>query len=177
MVFAGGKPPSDEYRKARVGAHMAQKLLCRAVVGHIAAALAGDKDLLAGLVHVFQHRHLMPLPHGGTRRHQACRACADDQHFRHPFSLPNRLIIRVYHTRIDHTKSNVLPYFYQLQQLGKDAVLHDETRRGQGKGVAIKACIARPDAVLHKGQLCGGKFFSVKPLIGVQRKAFAQAQL
>lgn len=69
------------------------------------------------------------------------------------------------------------PYFYQLQQLGKDAVLHDETRRGQGKGAAVKACIARPDAVLHKGQLCGGKFFPVKFFVCIQRKAFAQTQL
>ena len=83
------KGPQRRIQKARVRAHMAQKFLCRAVVGHIAAALAGDKDLLAGLVHVFQHRHLMPLTHGGTRRHQSCRACTDDQYFRHPFSLPS----------------------------------------------------------------------------------------
>ncbi len=46
---------------------MAQKkLLCRAVVGHVAAPLAGDKDLLPGLLGMFQHRYLMSLPHGGT---------------------------------------------------------------------------------------------------------------
>ena len=64
-----------------------------------------------------------------------------------------------------------------LQELGKDAVLHNEARRGQGKGVAVKACIACPDAVLHKGQLRGGKFFAVEPLIGIQRETPAQAQL
>ena len=65
---------------------MVQKLFRRAVVGHIAAALAGDQDLLGRFVHVFQHRYLMPLPHGSTRRHQACRTCAYDQHLCHLFS-------------------------------------------------------------------------------------------
>ena len=63
-----------------------QKLLRGAVVGHIAAPLARDQDLLTGLVGMLQHRYLMPLPHGSTRRHQACRTCAYDQHLCHLFS-------------------------------------------------------------------------------------------
>lgn len=44
---------------------MVQKLLRSAVVGHIAAPLARDQDLLTGLVGMLQHRYLMPLPHSG----------------------------------------------------------------------------------------------------------------
>ena len=55
---------------------MVQKFLCGAVVGDVAAALAGDEDLLGRLFHMLQHRHLMPLPQGRTRRHQAGRTAA-----------------------------------------------------------------------------------------------------
>ena len=55
---------------------MVQKFLCGAVVGHIAAALAGDKNFLSRFFHMFQHRHLMPLPQGRARRHQAGSAAA-----------------------------------------------------------------------------------------------------
>ena len=84
--LCGWERPQRREQKARVRAHMVQKLFCRAVVGHIAAALAGDQDLLGRFVHVLQHRYLMPLPHGSTRRHQACRTCAYDQHLCHLFS-------------------------------------------------------------------------------------------
>ena len=50
---------------------MVQKFLCGTVVGHIAAALSGDENFLSRLFHMFQHRHLMPLPQGRARRHQA----------------------------------------------------------------------------------------------------------
>jgi len=112
--LCGRESPQRRIQKARVGAHMAQKLLCRAVVGHIAAALAGDKDLLAGLVHVFQHRHLMPLTYSGTRCHQARRACTYDQHLRHLFSSKFPYCIE-YIIPEPARKSNVLPYFCQLQ--------------------------------------------------------------
>ena len=82
---------------------MAQKLLRFAVVGHVAAALAGDEDLLAGLFHVLQHRHLVPLPHSSTRRHQPGRTAAHDQHLCHPASscvhALSKLVL-LYHTRI-----------------------------------------------------------------------------
>ena len=84
--LCGRECPQRREQKARVRAHMVQKLFRRAVVGHIAAALAGDQDLLGRFVHVLQHRYLMPLPHGSTRRHQACRTCAYDQHLCHLFS-------------------------------------------------------------------------------------------
>ena len=86
-------------QKARVRAHMAQKPLCRAVIGHIAAPLAGDKDLLPGLLGMLQHRHLMSLPHGSTRRHQSGCPGSHDQNPCHLSSSQNRLLILLYHTR------------------------------------------------------------------------------
>ena len=94
-----GKSSQRGVQKARVRAHMAQKLLCRAVVGHIAAPLAGDKDLLPGLLGMLQHRHLMSLPHGGTRRHQSGCPGSHDQNPCHLSSSQNRLLILLYHTR------------------------------------------------------------------------------
>ena len=63
--------PQRREQKAGVRPHMVQKFLCGAVVGHIAAALSGDENFLSRLFHMFQHRHLMPLPQGRARRHQA----------------------------------------------------------------------------------------------------------
>ena len=83
-----GERPQRGVQKARVRAHMAQKLLCRAVVGHVAASLAGDKDLLPGLLGMLQHRHLMSLPHGSTRRHQSGCPGSHDQNPCHLSILP-----------------------------------------------------------------------------------------
>ena len=94
-----GERPQRGVQKARVRAHMAQKLLCRAVVGHVAAPLARDKDLLPGLLGMLQHRHLMSLPHGGTRRHQSGCPGSHDQNPCHLSSSQNRLLILLYHTR------------------------------------------------------------------------------
>ena len=94
-----GERPQRGVQKARVRAHMAQKLLCRAVVGHVAAPLACDKDLLPGLLGMLQHRHLMSLPHGGTRRHQSGCPGSHDQNPCHLSSSQNRLLILLYHTR------------------------------------------------------------------------------
>ena len=92
-----GERPQRGVQKARVRAHMAQKLLCRAVVCHVAAPLAGDKDLLPGLVGTLQHRHLMSLPHGSTRRHQSGCPGSHDQNPCHLSSSQNRLLILLYH--------------------------------------------------------------------------------
>ena len=94
-----GERPQRGVQKARIRAHMAQKLLCRAVVGHVAAPLAGDKDLLPGLLGMLQHRHLMSLPHGGTRRHQSGCPGSHDQNPCHLSSSQNCLLILLYHTR------------------------------------------------------------------------------
>ena len=94
-----GERPQRGVQKARVRAHMAQKLLCRAVVGHVAAPLAGDKDLLPGLLGMLQHRHLMSLPHGSTRRHQSGCPGSHDQNPCHLSSSQNRLLTLLYHTR------------------------------------------------------------------------------
>ena len=80
----GGALRKRAVKEPGVSRNVFQHGLGIAVVRDVAAPLAGDKDLLAGLVHVFQHRHLMPLPHGGTRRPQSCRACAPDyQYIKH----------------------------------------------------------------------------------------------
>jgi len=74
---------------------MVQKLLCGAVVGHIAAPLARDQDLLTGLVGMLQHRYLMPLPHSGPRRHQPGRTGPHDQHLCHSGSSRNSLPVEI----------------------------------------------------------------------------------
>ena len=87
--LGGRERPQRGKQKPRVRAHMPQEFLRRAIVGHVAAALASDQNFLAGLIHVLQHRHLMPLPHGGTRRHQSRRTGTYDQHLRHLISSQN----------------------------------------------------------------------------------------
>jgi len=60
--------------------HIRQKLAHIAVAGDVAAALAGDQQLLARAFGVvFQHRHRQPFGAGRARRHQARSAAADDQ--------------------------------------------------------------------------------------------------
>ena len=69
---------------------MVQELLSGAVVGHVAAPLSRDQDLLSGLFLMFQHRNGVALPHGRTGRHQARRACSDHQHICHPAIPPTK---------------------------------------------------------------------------------------
>ena len=84
--LCGRECPQRREQKARVRAHMAQKLFRRAVVGHIAAALAGNQNFLRRFFHVLQHRHLMSLPDSGSRRHQSGGTCPHDQNPCHAFS-------------------------------------------------------------------------------------------
>ena len=91
----GRERPQRGEQKARIGADMVQKLLRSAVVGHIAAPLARDKNLLTGLVGMLQHRYLMPLPHSGPRRHQPGRTGPHDQHLCHSGSSRNSLPVEI----------------------------------------------------------------------------------
>ena len=70
-------------QKPGVGSHMAEKFLLVAVVGQVAAALAGDQDFLAWFVGVLQQCNLVPLPCSGAGGHQSSRPRPHDQNFRH----------------------------------------------------------------------------------------------
>ena len=52
------------------------------------------------------------------------------------------------------------------EQLGKNTVLHNKSGGGQGEDAAIKGGVPGADAVLHKGQLCGGKLLAVQGFVG-----------
>ena len=65
----------------------------------------------------------------------------------------------------------------RLQQLRQNAVLHDESGGGEGKGAAIEGGIAGLHTVLHKGELGGGKLLPVAGLIGGKIQPLAQPQL
>ena len=64
-------------QKARIDRHVAQNLLHIAVIAHVAAALARDKQLAANFFVGFQQRHLRALLRGSTCRHQTGCAAAD----------------------------------------------------------------------------------------------------
>ena len=71
-------------QKPRIVPHHRQKGRHIAVVGQVAAPLAGDQDLLSRpLGVVLQKRHAGALLAGGAGGHQAGRARTDDQQVRH----------------------------------------------------------------------------------------------
>ena len=55
-----------------------QHFLCGAVIGHIAAALAGNQQLLAQPVVALQKQHLLAIPGCGDGREHTRRPAADD---------------------------------------------------------------------------------------------------
>ena len=76
-------------QKARVMAHIVQKLAHITIIGHIAAALAGNQQLLAGAFGVvFHHGGGQPPCAGGTGGHQARRTAANNQQIRHSVMTP-----------------------------------------------------------------------------------------
>ena len=86
------------------------------------------------------------------------------------------------------TYQNTLRFFYDTfscyfcfahlsEQLCKNTVLHNKPGGGQGEGTAIKGGIPGADAVLHKGQLRGGKLLAVQGFVGFKVKPLAQTQL
>ena len=70
-------PPSAEYRKRGLTGTLLQNLLHIAVIAHVAAALARDKQLAANFFVGFQQRHLRALLRGSACRHQTGCAAAD----------------------------------------------------------------------------------------------------
>lgn len=80
---------------------MVQELLSGTVVGHVAATLSRDQDLLSGLFLMFQHRNGVALPHGRTRPPIRPAAPAPITNtFAIQQFLPQNLIFLLYHTRI-----------------------------------------------------------------------------
>ena len=70
--------PHGRVEELAVARHLTKEVLGVAGVRHVAAALAGDVDLLAQLFVFFQQRHLRARPSGLQRGHHARRAAADD---------------------------------------------------------------------------------------------------
>ena len=66
---------------------------------------------------------------------------------------------------------------YPSEKLCQNAVLNNKPSGGQGEGAAVEGGIPGTDAVLHKGQLCGGKLLAVQGLVDFKVKPFAQPQL
>ena len=95
----------------------------------------------------------------------------------HPRPPKNRNVSKYAAVLFYDTFSCYFCFAHLSEQLCKNTVLHNKPGGGQGEGTAIKGGIPGADTVLHKGQLCGGKFFAVEPLVGVQRESPAQAQL
>ena len=75
-------------QEARVAGHLPEKLVQGAVVGQVAAALAGDVHLLAQLLIAFQQGDPRALPGREKRRQHAARAAADHRHLTHDVPLP-----------------------------------------------------------------------------------------
>ena len=63
------------------------------------------------------------------------------------------------------------------EQLGKNTVLNNKPGGGQGEGAAVEGRIPGADAVLHKGQLRGGKLLAVQGFVSLKIKPLAQPQL
>ena len=63
------------------------------------------------------------------------------------------------------------------EQLCQNTVLNNKSGGGQGEGAAIEGGIPGVDAVLHKGQLRGGKLLAVQGFVGFEVKPLAQPQL
>ena len=70
-------------QKPRIPGHLPQKLIDSAVVGHVAAALAGDVDLFAQLLVALQQRDVRPRPCSVDGGHHAACAAADDDDLTH----------------------------------------------------------------------------------------------
>ena len=86
-------------QEPRVARHLAHERLHIGGIRHVAAALAGDIDLLAQLFVLLQQQHLRARPGGLQGSHHARRAAADDEYVRrglfrhrpciHPRFLPS----------------------------------------------------------------------------------------
>ena len=94
-----------------------------------------------------------------------------------PTKKPQRIKIRCGFVLRCFTLPCCFCFALPSEQLGKNAVLNNKPGGGQGKGAAIEGGIPGADAVLHKGQLRGGKLLAVQGFVGIKVKPLAQAQL
>ena len=95
--------------KAGVGAHLLRKLLGRPGVGDVAAAFAGDADLAARLLHLFDQQHTAPVARRGACGHHARGARPDDDN-----------VIRLSFFHLFHTGAKIGIYFFHS---GKNSYL------------------------------------------------------
>ena len=81
---SGGKGVQRRVEKPRIAADKPEKLRHIAVIGQIAAALAGDEDFLPRTLGVvLQQSDREPPGRGGTGGHQSGRPAAHNQQIRH----------------------------------------------------------------------------------------------
>ena len=95
----------------------------------------------------------------------------------HPRPPKNRNVSKYAAVLFYDTFSCYFCFAHLSEQLCKNAVLHNKPGGGQGEGTAIKGGIPGADAVLHKGQLRGGKLLAVQGFVGFKVKPLAQTQL
>ena len=95
----------------------------------------------------------------------------------HPRPPKNRNVSKYAAVLFCDTFSCYFCFAHLSEQLCKNAVLHNKPGGGQGEGTAIKGGIPGADAVLHKGQLRGGKLLAVQGFVGFKVKPLAQTQL
>ena len=74
-----------DLEKFSVGAHLIGEFLGRTRVGDVASSLAGDADLAARLLHLFDQQHAPAAARRRTRGHHARSARPDDDHVERPF--------------------------------------------------------------------------------------------
>ena len=95
----------------------------------------------------------------------------------HPRPPKNRNVSKYAAVLFYDTFSCYFCFAHLSEQLCKNTVLHNKPGGGQGEGTAIKGGIPGADAVLHKGQLRGGKLLAVQGFVGFKVKPLAQTQL
>ena len=84
----GRKHAQRAVQEPRIARHLPQEFLLIAIVGHVAATLAGDVDLFAQLFIAFQQCDVCAALCGVNRREHAARAATDDDNLSHACSLP-----------------------------------------------------------------------------------------
>ena len=95
----------------------------------------------------------------------------------HPRPPKNRNVSKYAAVLFYDTFSCYFCFALPSEQLCKNTVLHNKSGGGQGEDAAIKGGVPGADAVLHKGQLCGGKLLAVQGFVGFKVKPLAQTQL
>ena len=95
----------------------------------------------------------------------------------HPRPPKNRNVSKYAAVLFYDTFSCCFCFALPSEQLCKNTVLHNKSGGGQGEDAAIKGGVPGADAVLHKGQLRGGKLLAVQGFVGIKIEPLAQPQL